>query len=164
MSILGWLTCPACGKQRQKRYDPYKHPDKIFKCASCKMKGNKSGAKEIHKPTKRPDGYINVWMGEGDFFFPMAHKSPSRHFGVVPEHRLVMAKHLGRCLHDWEIVHHKNGIKDDNRIKNLELSVNVGEHIKNHSKGYKDGYAQGLQDGRTKQIQLLKEEIRRLSK
>jgi transposase-like protein len=70
-------------------------------------------------------GYIFAWVSRDDPLYVMVNS-----MGYVPEHRLVLARHLGRPLERYETVHHINGNREDNRVKNLELrSSNHGSGV-----------------------------------
>ena len=94
------------------------------RCVSA-MRGRYGDKSAVWKGGEhRYRGYVTVTLQPDNFFYPMADKQHH-----VMEHRLVMANHLNRCLLSWEVVHHKNGIKDDNRFENLELLPSQKQHL-----------------------------------
>ena len=129
-----WQACEDCGKERWVQYCVYKKEPRNRLCKSCAAKKNiNNGAMKDNKNgrwnggrTKRGDDYIEVRLNPDEWilFHTMATVR-----GYVREHRLVMAKYLNRCLLPWEVVHHKNGIRDDNRIENLELLSSESYHV-----------------------------------
>jgi len=60
-------------------------------------------------------------------------KHPRARGGYVGEHTIIMEKCIGRFLKKKEIVHHKNSIREDNRIENLKLFKSQSKHIRFHN-------------------------------
>lgn len=120
-------TCPNCGNNR---WVQVQSAGKYPKCRKCLNKGKTGDKNGRWKGGRNIDagGYVEIKLRPDDPFYPMTDKS-----GYVREHRLVVAKQLGRCLEKWEEVHHKGETfpvqskrnKSDNVPDNLLL---VGSH------------------------------------
>jgi hypothetical protein len=86
----------------------------------AKMSANRRGPKSpTWKGGRRMHGagYVYIWSPD----HPYANSTG-----------LVMEAHLGRPLLPTEVVHHINGIRDDNRIENLGLFSSMGKHSGHH--------------------------------
>src|SRR5271170_4248691 len=128
--------CLDCGKERER------HGRSVKYCNWCALKRNyeknpqaydrrKNQARNYHRKKKGIDiglplltkekgkGHLNK-QGYRVLCKP-DHPNKLTAKGNIAEHTFVMSEHLGRALKKHESVHHKNGIRDDNRIENLEL-------------------------------------------
>ena len=95
--------------------------------------------KHLEKLNKNQKGKNNrnwkggvIVNGEGYIMLRQPYHPRANKYGYVFEHILVMEKVLGRFLIDNEVIHHINGIKEDNKIENLHLFNNHSEHMKFH--------------------------------
>lgn len=111
------VTCSKkCdGIRKRKMYDGESNPNY----------GNKGRKNPLFKTGRRTThyGYIIVYKPD--------HPN-SREDGYIFEHRLVMSEHLNRPLKEWEIVHHKDEDKQNNKIENLEI-MTLSQHQRHHS-------------------------------
>lgn len=115
-NLYTYIACPICKDTRWVQVIGSRPVSEY--CQQCSQK-NRSRKNRPFRANSFMDGngYIRIKLRTTDPYWKMANSKS----GYVMEHRLVMAKSLGRCLEDWEIVHHLNGMNGDNRIDNLVI-------------------------------------------
>lgn len=108
--------CEACGVE----YRP-KRESSRFCSKPCMRSKNGGRNKKKESWWKNSKGYIEgrVWIDDHTQVY-------------VKQHRWIMEQHFGVKLDPNDDVHHINGVKDDNRIENLEI-IPHGEHTKSHN-------------------------------
>lgn len=137
-----WRVCENCGSGRWIRADNFRET-----CGACSIKRiyalwleKNTGQRGNRNPNWKGgrisgDGYVQIRLDPSDPFYSMTKTN-----GYIPEHRLVVARRLGRCLERWEQVHHIDGNKQNNNDLNLVIATV-------HPRGYTAGYKQGIKDG-----------------
>ena len=141
-----YQACGDCGKGRWIFLWAWRKG--LFRyCQPCSVKHSDFNIKSIHWGSDNPKwkggrkkskgGYIDIRVYPDNPYYSMANN------GYIPEHRLVMAKFLGRLLDSKEIVHHRDGNPNNNELINLELCT-ANNHKLSYGEGYKIGFSDGL--------------------
>jgi uncharacterized protein YbaR (Trm112 family)/predicted RNA-binding Zn-ribbon protein involved in translation (DUF1610 family) len=127
-SSMIYYPCVKCGEKHWMARADLVRKSATGVCRKCFNKymsdtiGEKRWNFNKNYRVKYGHGYIQIRIKRDDPYACMAANGT-----FIAEHRYIMAKHLGRPLTRWELVHHKNCKKDDNRIENLQLVT-----LKNH--------------------------------
>jgi len=120
------LVCPVCGKRKKISTKP-KRTFCSRKCSSIFKHNNYlKNLKNKELIDKRMVNRIKHTSGK---YYRYIKDKDGKY---CKEHRIIMENYLNRNLDPSELVHHKNRIKDDNRINNLEL-LSIEEHNKKHA-------------------------------
>jgi len=123
------VKCWKCGEERLVGYASQWSSAKK-QCRKCYAKvlsakpGDENPAWKGGAPYVDNDGYVRIYAPN----HPRAQKTTGR----VYEHILVAEAHFGISIARGVVVHHRNGIKTDNRPENLELTT-AGVHAKGHT-------------------------------
>lgn len=129
------VKCPRCQEIRTARWDSFKERkrvdgEKSFLCASCRAIKDDAHRSVYGYAVKSYKAFpIDTWP----ILSQMCKKN-----GQIKVHRAIMAIKLGRPLLPHEIVHHINGVRDDNRPENLEIFSTTNSYNKHHCCGIRE--------------------------
>lgn len=122
-AVVGYGLCSKHWQEKKRRDQGIKPKGGVCSVKDCEKiihaKGLCNNHWQIMRRSGSPTGYQRSRNGSG------ADRNGYRVCSVngkqVLEHRIVMERMIGRPLRKDESVHHKNGVRHDNRERNLEL-------------------------------------------
>ena len=139
------VVCRICKRRFKTRLKNTKHCSP--KCTGISMRKYLDIPDCLENSNRKLDkniGYVRVYV-------PM--HPEANNWGYVYEHRVIVEKLLGRRLEKNEVVHHKNGLRWDNRPENLEVMDKL-EHSKLPRSRACSSTAERLLDAQKTRVQL----------